>query len=111
MDWLFLDYDAAATDASGAKDCVLASEHAPTRQNLCAENLALAVWQTAESRSSHPAVQSRGQSINYDWIRAAASHVRDHLLACPDFRPGMRAVVAMENSPEYLAAFYGVLLA
>lgn len=50
-------------------------------------------------------------SITYEDLRAASWVVRDRLLSDPHFRAGDRVVLRLPNSPEYVAGFYGVLLA
>ncbi|TVS20273.1 MAG: AMP-dependent synthetase [Planctomycetaceae bacterium] len=44
-------------------------------------------------------------------VQTAAWNVRRYLLSHSDFQPGDLVVLRMKNSAEYLAAFYGVLLA
>lgn len=44
-------------------------------------------------------------------VRTAAWNVRRYLLSHSDYRPGDLVVLRMKNSAEYLAAFYGVLMA
>ena len=109
MDMVWLDFDAASSTSAGNRG--LAGDFKSAEPFAGRDNLVAAVWQVAAVRRSHPAALWRGHTISYDWIRAAAATVCEYLLCRADFRPGMRVVVALENSPEYLAAFYGVLLA
>jgi long-chain acyl-CoA synthetase len=75
-----------------------------------ASNVAAAFWRAAMGAEA-PVLIVGGQPVSYAALRAAAWHVRCHLVSRSDFRPGDLVVLCMENSAEYLAAFYGVLLA
>jgi len=76
-----------------------------------AANLATAFFDVARARADHPAVATAAGAFSYDRILRAAVHVKKHLCARPDYAPGARVALQLSNSPEYLAAFYGTLLA
>ncbi|MBS0264208.1 MAG: acyl--CoA ligase, partial [Planctomycetes bacterium] len=65
----------------------------------------------AEHRGAAPALTNRTVVWSYQALRQAARSVADRLQSQPNFRPGDRVVVLLGNSPEYIASFYGVLLA
>ncbi len=74
-------------------------------------NLARAFLTVARCRAWHTALVSSRASYSYAWLEAAAMAVRHELLDRPTFEPGARVALLLGNSPEYLAAFYGILLA
>jgi long-chain acyl-CoA synthetase len=61
--------------------------------------------------SVHAAVVTRSQSYSYGMIGAAALKVSTFISRRADFAPGCRVALVAANSPEYLVAFYGILLA
>ncbi|MFQ5730717.1 MAG: class I adenylate-forming enzyme family protein [Planctomycetaceae bacterium] len=75
------------------------------------DNLGRAFLNVAECRAGHPAIVTAARPFSYAWLASAAKRVRDELCALRRFRPGDRVVLSAGNSPEYVAAFYGVLLA
>jgi acyl-CoA synthetase (AMP-forming)/AMP-acid ligase II len=54
---------------------------------------------------------TKTNTFSYNWIVRAAGWVRDRLRSRPSYAPGARVALQLSNSPEYLAAFYGTLLA
>jgi acyl-CoA synthetase (AMP-forming)/AMP-acid ligase II len=56
-------------------------------------------------------VATKTDIFTYDWILRAANCVRGYLCARTSHVPGARVALQLSNSPEYLAAFYGTLLA
>ncbi len=50
-------------------------------------------------------------SYSYADLMTSALDVRCRLMNSPSFIPGSRVLLLLPNSPEYLAAFYGTLLA
>jgi acyl-CoA synthetase (AMP-forming)/AMP-acid ligase II len=74
-------------------------------------NLAIAFREVARARAQHPALATRDGAYTYDWVLRAADCVRQHLSSRAGHRPGARVALQLANSPEYLAAFYGTLLA
>ncbi|HUI94896.1 MAG TPA: class I adenylate-forming enzyme family protein [Xanthobacteraceae bacterium] len=76
-----------------------------------ATNLAAAVAAVAHTRADHPAVATTAGDFTYGWVLRAADTVRRHLHALPGFAAGARVALQIANAPEYLAAFYGTLLA
>jgi acyl-CoA synthetase (AMP-forming)/AMP-acid ligase II len=76
-----------------------------------ADNVALAFWSVAQARAESPAIVTADGVFDYRWLQSAAGTVRDYLSARPDFSPATCVALLLGNSPEYCAAFYGVLLA
>ena len=76
-----------------------------------ASNLATAFVNVARARADHPAVVGKDGVFTYGAILRAAESVRRHLCARPNYAAGFRVALQLSNSPEYLAAFYGTLLA
>jgi acyl-CoA synthetase (AMP-forming)/AMP-acid ligase II len=76
-----------------------------------AANLGTAFFNVARARADHPAVASKTDVFSYDWVLRAANCVRGYLCARASHAPGARVALQLSNSPEYLAAFYGTLLA
>jgi acyl-CoA synthetase (AMP-forming)/AMP-acid ligase II len=111
MDLVWLDWNLASTKLTGANPRSLVDQSVPVQDHPRSENLANAVWQMALIRGSQAAVMWHGQPVSYEWIRAAAASVCEYLRSHPKFRSGALVGLALENSPEYLAAYYGVLLA
>ena len=61
--------------------------------------------------ANKPAVVEGDKSFGYEWLYGAASAVCHALLKQYRLAPGERVALLLGNSPEYVAAFYGVLLA
>jgi long-chain acyl-CoA synthetase len=79
--------------------------------SLSAGNLGTAFVAVCRARAQHPAVATKTDVFSYDWLLHAANCIREYLCARPGHATGARVVLQLSNSPEYLAAFYGVLLA
>ncbi len=60
---------------------------------------------------NQPAIVTATRSYAYGVVASATCKVASSLLGRQDFEPGDRVVLVAGNSPEYVAAFYGVLLA
>lgn len=67
--------------------------------------------EVAAARLGLPAITAAGQTWKYGRLLAAARTVAAHLSIDPAFSPGQPVVLLLPNSAEYLAAFYGILLA
>src|SRR5215831_6705554 len=78
---------------------------------LAVANLGTAFLNVARARADHPAVAANRDVFSYDWIRRAANCVGGCLRARLRHVLGARVALQLSNSPEYLAAFYGALLA
>ena len=96
----------AATAASGRNALDYRASSPST-----AANLGTAFFNVARARADHPAVATKPDIFSYDWILRAANCVRGCLCARTSHVPGARVALQLSNSPEYLAAFYGTLLA
>ncbi len=109
METLLLQRD----DAPGppTRAAVHAGAGEPTAVASSAINLATAFVDIARARAAHPAVVTPAGAFTYDWVLRAAESVGRDLRARPGFAPGSRVALQLANSPEYLAAFYGTLLA
>lgn len=69
-------------------------------------------FRVAASRySERPAIVTTRGMWSYAQLAAAADRVAAGLRAQPDFAPGVRVLLVIPNSIEYVAAFYGALLA
>ncbi|HEU5275954.1 MAG TPA: class I adenylate-forming enzyme family protein [Xanthobacteraceae bacterium] len=108
METLLLQCDEGSGAAPGAASCAAGTDAPRLVQPA---NLARAFLAIAHSRAEHPAVATPDRIFTYDWIRRAADAVCRHLCARPGFAPGTRVALQLANSPEYLAAFYGTLMA
>jgi long-chain acyl-CoA synthetase len=78
---------------------------------VSATNLGKCFSEIAKVRLNHPAVATRAGSFSYSWISRAADQVRRYLSSRPTHVAGARVALQLPNSPEYVAAFYGALLA
>jgi long-chain acyl-CoA synthetase len=109
MDILLLQVGtpAAALTESTGRD--VADYRAPSP--LTATNLGAAFLTIARARADHPVVATKQGIFSYDWLLSAANCVRRYLCARPGHVAGARVALHLSNSPEYLAAFYGTLLA
>ena len=73
-------------------------------------NLGSTFFEIAHARGLYPAVVTEAGTYSYEWLLHAANCVRRYLCARPG-HVGARVALQLSNSPEYLAAFYGALLA
>ena len=80
-------------------------------RSTIASDLGTAFLDVARDRAGHPAVETNAGVFSYGWVLRAADSVRRYLCARPGHHAGARVVLQLANSPEYLAAFYGTLLA
>jgi len=76
-----------------------------------AANLGLAFFDVARARGDHPAIVTEKGPFTYDWLLRAAESVRRYLCSRSGHAPGARVALKLANSPEYVAAYYGALLA
>ncbi len=65
----------------------------------------------AQRYGNHTAVVTRSRSLSYFAIADAALRVSSFLVQSPHFTVGCPVALLMGNSAEYLAGFYGILLA
>lgn len=108
MDILLLQADTPVKAATGTTSRE-AGYRAPGPST--ATNLGAAFFEIAKARADHPAVAAKTGVFSYTWIIRAADCVCRHLQARPGYAAGARIALQLSNSPEYLAAFYGTLLA
>jgi len=76
-----------------------------------AANLGLAFFDVARARGDHPAIETEKGTFTYGWLLRAAESVRLYLCSRPGHAHGARVALKLANSPEYVAAYYGTLLA
>ena len=76
-----------------------------------ASNLATAFLDVAAARADHAALETDENIFSFETMRCAAQRVEQYLRTRPDYSAGMRVALKLPNSAEYVAAFYGILLA
>lgn len=59
--------------------------------------------------ASHPAIQTPSAQATYGWLAGAIRAAARIVAALPGFRAGERVVLLARNSPEYVAAYLGIL--
>ena len=109
MDTILLHFDtptAALRAVAARSDDGDARTFQPT-----ASNLATAFLNVATVRSNHAALETNEAVFSFDEVLRAAQRVQQFLRTRPDYSVGMRVVLKLPNSAEYVAAFYGTLLA
>ncbi len=104
MDTVILQFGDDETPAHAA-----AGDGVPSLEGVA--NLGLAFFDVARVRGDHPAIVTEKGAFTYGWLLRAAESVRRYLCSRPDFVPGARVALKLANSPEYVAAYYGTLLA
>ncbi len=109
MDTVLLQLDPSSAAAADAT--IDGAEAYKAAAPAAAKNLAVAFCNAARARANHPAVASKDGVFTYGAILRAAEGVRRYLCARPNYSAGFRVALQLSNSPEYLAAFYGTLLA
>jgi len=75
------------------------------------EHLGTEILKVAGCRAAHPALVTPSGVFSYHWLAGAVQRISREVERLSHFRPGDRVILAAGNSPEYVAAFYGVLLA
>jgi long-chain acyl-CoA synthetase len=75
------------------------------------DRLVSAFLEVAGGRAHHLAIVIRGEAYSYQWVANAASVVAGALVRGGLVDLGGCVVLMLDNSPEYLAGFYGSLLA
>jgi long-chain acyl-CoA synthetase len=108
METVILKFDLSAESAPVGPDGD-AFDAASLRHG--ADNLGLAFFDVAKARAGHAAVETAKGSYSYGWMLRAAESARRYLAGRPGHKPGGRVALKLPNSAEYLAAFYGALLA
>ena len=76
-----------------------------------ADHLGAAFLAAAEAAADRVAVATPDRDISYNELRSLSLSLRDRLRADSGFHVGDRVLMWMPNGVEYIAAFYGVLLA
>jgi long-chain acyl-CoA synthetase len=109
LDTLLLQIDNSSVTATRAAGCD-ASDYRAYKPTT-ATNLGAAFLEVARERAGHPAVETTAGAFSYNWILRAADSVRQYLCARSDYFAGAHVILQLSNSLEYLAAFYGTLLA
>lgn len=108
MDIILLQNDAPEADEDRVRIRVSGNYCAGqiSRNNLGCEFL-----RVARARSSHPAIVTKEGVYTYDWLLRSANGVRRYLCSRPGHKAGALVALQLSNSAEYVAAFYGTLLA
>ena len=109
MDTVVLKFDAPA--GVPPREVARRQTGLPVAAGSMANNLGTAFFDVARVRADYPAVEIKAGIFSYDWLLRAAESVRAYLCARPDYVAGARVALRLPNSPEYVAAFYGTLLA
>jgi len=104
MDTIVLQFGDDETRARAAGEFIMPSLDGTS-------HLGLAFFDVAHARGDHPAIVTEKGSFTYGWLLRAAESVRRYLCSRPDFAPGARVALKLANSPDYVAAYYGTLLA
>ena len=78
---------------------------------LSDSNLAIRFMKQSQQRLGDPAISTANRSWTYRELVEAVKKVAAALTTNPSFIPGSRVVLLLPNSFEYVAAFYGTLLA
>ena len=81
--------------------------HSPRRS----PNLADTFVDVASAHPEKPAMTFAASVWSYSSLLATALGIRDRLQQSPGFKPLSRVLVLLPNSADYVAAFYGTLLA
>ena len=77
----------------------------PSRLNLAAHLLDARL---AEGRGSRPAIRTEERVLTYADVARLSSRYA-HILVADDVRPEERVIVALPDSPDYVAALFGIL--
>jgi len=75
------------------------------------DSLVEAWLQVAATRPQKAAIEMADVGYSYGAIARAAWEIAAHLQQDVGVKPGDRVAILLPNGPEYLAAFYGILLA
>lgn len=82
-----------------------------SRPALKASDLGTAFADVARAYPDRIAFETKSGTYSYGWVLSAARTVASYLRARPGYEAGARVALRLPNSPEYAAAFYGILLA
>ena len=74
-------------------------------------NLATAFADSAKKHSEKPAVFCGDDEYSYEFLLLRSAYVAERLRSQFALQPGGRVALWMKNCPEYIPAFFGVLLA
>ncbi len=77
----------------------------PARLNLAAHLLDARL---AEGRGTAPAIRSDARTVTYDEL-VRLSFRYAHVLAADDIRPEERVIISLPDTPDYVAALFGIL--
>lgn len=83
----------------------------PVLARFLDDHLGLRFAAIAQRHSSQIALQSARRQVSYAEVLTAACAVRDRLRSDSRFATASRVAILLPNSLEYVASFYGVLLA
>lgn len=106
MDILILQFGAPAPAPAGG-----ATDGDDVRLPPIAGDLGTAFADVARAHPDRTAFQTKAGVYSYGWLLRGAHSVQRYLRARPGYAAGARVALRLPNSPEYAAAFYGILLA
>lgn len=106
MDTVILQFEAPALASAGG-----AANGDAVRLPSIAGDLGTAFAVVSRAHPGRTAFQTKSGIYSYGWLLRAAQSVERYLRARPGYEAGARVALRLPNSPEYAAAFYGILLA
>lgn len=83
----------------------------PVRPLTAVSRLSDAFFAAARRFASKTALVTARHTYSYAELAQQALCVADRLLADPDYQPGDRVALMLDNGPEFIAALYGILTA
>lgn len=81
------------------------------RENTSRSGLANLFYEVATQQPEKPAISTAAITWNYRSLFTAAQRFSDQLKSSLEYKPGDRVILLVPNSIEYIAAFYGILMA
>lgn len=81
------------------------------REDAAIDSLGGRFLAIARRFAPHPAIVTRSRRYSYGVIATAAVKLAAFLSQRADFVPGCRVAIVAGNTPEYVVAFYGIVLA
>ncbi|HEY4260263.1 MAG TPA: class I adenylate-forming enzyme family protein [Schlesneria sp.] len=104
IETLFIEADAGIEQQCRLLDSTLWAD-------LPHENLGRVFADTALAHESKISLVTSSVTFTYGQLLAAAIEIRDRLWESPSFALGSRVLLLLPNSREYIAAYYGTMLA
>lgn len=98
-------------DADDGTDQQFRSPNSNSKLGVTAAHLGEKFAEVALAHPSRIAIETANGSSTYGQLLSAALTVRDRLLSSRNFFPRARVLLMLPNTREYVAAYYGTLLA